>query len=257
MNVLVFNIKTLPDIDGCRRLYNLHGLADDDVARAVLQKRLQQAGTELLSYHLHQVVCISAVLRSGDQFKVWSLGDLAADEADLLQRFYSGIERYTPDLVSWNGTSFSLPVIHCRSLLYPVNAAHYWENGSNDNSFRHNSYLNRYHERHTDLIDVLTAYSPHAKPALEEVASLCGFPGEMNMSGDRVWDAYLDGDVKSIRDYCETDVLNIYLIYLNYQRNRGKIEQKRHKNEFQLVRDALSNSGHEHLQAFEKSWLEL
>ncbi len=257
MNVLVFNIETVPDINGCRRLYNLHGLAEDDVAKAVLQKRRQQANPEVLSHHLHQVVCISAVLRSGDQFKVWSLGDLAADEADLLQRFYSGIERYSPDLVSWNGSAFSLPVMHYRSLLYPVNAAHYWESGSNDSSFLHNNYLNRYHERHTDLIDVLTANSPQANTALEEVASLCGFPGEMHMNSDKVWDAYLDGNVKAIRDYCETDVLNIYLIYLNYQRNRGKVEQAQYQSECQLVRDALTSSGHEHLQAFEKSWLEL
>ncbi|MCP3688398.1 MAG: 3'-5' exonuclease [Gammaproteobacteria bacterium] len=257
MNVLVFNIETVPDIDGCRRLYNLHGLADDDVAKAVFQKRRQHASTELLSHHLHQVVCISAVLRSADKFKMWSLGDLAVSEADLLQRFYSGIERYTPDLVSWNGSKFSLPVMHFRSLLYPVNAAHYWQTGGSDNGFRHNNYLNRYHERHTDLLDVLTAYAPQANATLEEVASLCGFPGEMHMSSDMVWDTYLDGDIKSIRDYCETDVLNTYLIYLNYERNRGNIEQAQYKSECQLVRDALINSGQEHLQAFEKSWLEL
>ncbi len=257
MNALVFNIETVPDIDGCRRLYNLHGLADDDVAKAVLHKRRQQTNTEVLSHHLHQVVCISAVLRSGDQFKVWSLGDLGADEADLLQRFYSGIERYTPDLVSWNGSTFGLPVMHYRSLLHPVNAAHYWETGGSDDSFRHNNYLNRYHERHTDLLDVLTAYSPQASAELAEVSSLCGFPGEINMSDEAVWGAYLDGDIKSIRNYCEADVLNIYLIYLNYERNRGRIEQTQYQSECQLVRDALIKSGHEHLQAFEKSWLEL
>ncbi len=257
MNVLVFDIETVPDIDGCRRLYNLHGLADDDVAKAVLHKRRQQANTELLPHHLYQVVCISAVLRSHDQFKVWSLGDLASEESDLLQRFYSGIERYTPDLVSWNGSGFDLPVIHYRSLLYPVKALHYWENGSNDSSFQYNNYLNRYHERHTDLMDVLAAYSPHANAPLDEIASLCGFPGKMNMSSDKVWDAYLDGNIKSIRDYCETDVLNTYLIYLNYERNRGNIEQTQYRGECRLVRDSLINSGHEHLQTFEKSWIEL
>jgi predicted PolB exonuclease-like 3'-5' exonuclease len=87
MNVLVFDIETIPDIDGCRRIYDLHGLSDDDVARAVFQLRRQQSGTEFLRHYLHRVVAISAVLRTRDQFKVWSLGDIESDEQDLLQRF--------------------------------------------------------------------------------------------------------------------------------------------------------------------------
>ena len=162
MNIFVFDIETIPDIDGCRRLYDLHGLSDDDVAKAVIHKRRQQANTEFLRHHLHRVVAISAVLRTRDQFKVWSLGDLESSEQDLLERFYSGIERYTPRLVSWNGGGFDLPVIHYRSLLYPIDAGHYWENGQNDTSFRYNNYLSRFHDRHTDLMDVLAAYQPRA-----------------------------------------------------------------------------------------------
>ena len=257
MNVFVFDIETIPDIDGCRRLFDLHGLSDDDVARAVFHKRRQAANTEVLRHHQHRIVAISAVLRSRDQFRVWSLGDLESSEEDLLQRFYSGIERYTPTLVSWNGNGFDLPVIHYRSLLYPINAGHYWEKGTNDNSFRDNNYLSRYHERHTDLMDVLAAYSPRACAPLDEIASLCGFPGKMNMSGTNVWDSYLEGDIQSIRNHCETYVLNTYLVYLNYQRNRGYLDQTLYMQECQLVRDTLKASDHKHLQAFEKAWIDL
>ena len=257
MNVFVFDIETIPDIDGCRRLYDLHGLADDDVAKAVFHMRRQAANTELLRHHQHKIVAISAVLRTRDQFRVWSLGDLESAEEDLLQRFYSGIERYSPNLVSWNGSGFDLPVIHYRSLLYPINAAHYWENGENDSSFRYNNYLSRYHERHTDLMDVLAGFSSRANAPLDEIASLCGFPGKMGMSGVNVWDTYLKGDIQSIRDYCETDVLNTYLVYLNYERNRGNLDKIRYEQECQRVRDTLKASDHEHLQAFEKAWIDL
>ena len=216
MNIFVFDIETIPDIDGCRRLYDLHGLSDDDVAKAVFHKRRQQANTEFLRHHLHRVVAISAVLRTREHFKVWSLGDLDSSEQDLLERFYSGIERYTPRLVSWNGSGFDLPVIHYRSLLYPINAEHYWETGQNDTNFRYNNYLSRFHDRHTDLMDVLAAYQPRASAPLDEIASLCGFPGKMGMDGSKVWDSYARGDIQSIRDYCETDVLNTYLVYLNF-----------------------------------------
>ncbi len=256
MNVLVFDIETIPDIDGCRRLYDLHGLSDDDVARAVFQMRRQQSGGDFLRHHLHRIVAISAVLRSGQQFKVWSLGDVDADEEDLLQRFFSGLERYTPRLVSWNGGGFDLPVIHYRSLLYPLNAAHYWETGQNDSSFRYNNYLSRYHDRHTDLMDVLAGYQPRASAALDEIAGLCGFPGKMGMSGAKVWDAYQQGHIQQIRNYCETDVLNTYLVYLNFERNRGNLDQPQYQAECQRVRDELKASGLEHLIEFEAAWVD-
>lgn len=256
MNVLVFDIETIPDIDGCRRIYDLHGLSDDDVARAVYQMRRQQSGGEFLRHHLHRIVAISTVLRSGKQFKVWSLGDADSDEQDLLQRFYSGVERYTPRLVSWNGGGFDLPVIHYRSLLYPIDAAHYWETGQNDTSFRYNNYLSRFHDRHTDLMDVLAGYQPRASAALDEIAGLCGFPGKMGMSGAKVWDAYQQGEIQRIRDYCETDVLNTYLVYLNLERNRGNLDQKQYQVECQRVRDELKASGLDHLLEFEAAWID-
>ncbi len=257
MNVFVFDIETIPDIDGCRRLYDLHGLSDDDVARAVFQLRRQQAGNEFLRHHLHRVVAISAVLRTREQFKVWSLGSPESDEKDLLQRFFSGIERYSPRLVSWNGGGFDLPVIHYRSLLYPINAAHYWETGQNDSSFRYNNYLSRYHERHTDLMDVLAGFQPRANAPLDEIAALCGFPGKMGMSGAKVWDAYQQGEIDVIRDYCETDVLNTYLVYLNYERNRGNFDQTRYRQECELVRNELKASQQPHLLEFESAWVDV
>ena len=256
MNVFVFDIETIPDIDGCRRLHDLHGLSDDDVARAVLQLRRQQSGGEFLRLHLHRIVAISAVLRTRDQFKVWSLGTPESGERDLLERFYSGIERYTPRLVSWNGSGFDLPVIHYRSLLYDIDAAHYWETGQNDQSFRYNNYLSRYHERHTDLMDVLAGYQPRASAPLDEIAGLCGFPGKMGMSGGKVWEAFQEGRLQSIREYCETDVLNTYLVYLNYERNRGNFDRERYRAECALVREELKASGYKHLLEFESAWLD-
>ncbi len=257
MNLLVFDIETIPDIDGCRRLFDLHGLSDDDVARAVFHMRRQQSGSDFLRHHMHRIVAISAVLRTRDQFKVWSLGSEDSSEEDLLQRFYSGIERYTPRLVSWNGSGFDLPVIHYRSLLYPINAAHYWETGQNDSSFRYNNYHSRFHDRHTDLMDVLAGYQARANASLEDIASLCGFPGKMGMSGAKVWDAFQNGEIEAIRNYCETDVLNTYLVYLNFERSRGVFDQTQYQEECSLVRENLKSSEIKHLLEFESAWIDV
>jgi len=257
MNIFVFNIQTIPDIDGARRLFDLHGLSDEDVARAIFHKRRQQANTEILRHHLHKIVAISAVLVNDGNFKVWSLGDVHSTEFDLLQRFYGGIDRYSPTLVSWDGHSFDLPVINYRSLLYPVNAERYWDTGEDDENFRQNNYLSRFHHRHTDLKDVLSGYQSAAAITLDEIATLCGFPGKMSLDGSKVWETWLAGDIEAIRNYNECDVLNTYLLYLNWQRNRAAIDQQQYLQLCNRVREHLQNSPANHLNEFEKNWIDL
>lgn len=262
MNVLTFELKTIPDIDGCRKLYDLHGLSDDDVAKAVFHKRRQEANTELLRHHLHKVVAVSAVLRTGEQFKVWSLGTVESSEQDLLQRFYSGLARYTPKLVSWGGTGFNLPVIHYRSLLYPVNAGQYWEAAQNNSSLQYDNYPSRNDDRHTDLMALLSGFQFSASVPLTEIATLCGFPGHLKVgeagisSNQQIWESHQAGSIKEIRETCEIEVLNTYLVYLNLQRNRGMIDQIQYEAECQMVRDNLIASDLSHLIAFEKAWLD-
>lgn len=256
MSVFVFDIETVPDIEGGRRLFGLDGLSDKDVASAMFTLRRQQSGSEFLRLHLQRVVAISAVLRTPDAFKVWSLGTLESGEADLIQRFYDGLDKYTPTLVSWNGGGFDLPVLHYRALRHAISAPRYWEMGEDDGGFRWNNYISRYHFRHTDLMDVLAMYNLRAAAPLDEIAQLLGFPGKMGMSGDQVWDAYQAGRLAEIRNYCETDVLNTYLVYLRFELMRGRLTRDQHAKECQVVRDALVKSEHVHLRAFHDAWLE-
>ncbi|MEJ2362609.1 MAG: 3'-5' exonuclease [Gammaproteobacteria bacterium] len=254
MNVFVFDIETIPDIETGKRLYDLDGLSDKEVGNILFHKRRQESGSEFLRLHLQRIVAISVVLRTRDRFMVWSLGDIDAGEKELVERFYSGIEKYTPTIVSWNGKSFDLPVLHYRALLHGVNAARYWENGDNDNSFRWNNYLSRYHSRHTDLMDVLAGYEPRAAAPLDQIASMLGFPGKMGMSGARVWDEYLAGNLAGIRDYCETDVINTYLVYLRFEMMRGHLSPAEYEQECQQVRQSLLAEQKPHLTEFVNAW---
>jgi predicted PolB exonuclease-like 3'-5' exonuclease len=250
MNILVFDIETIPDVTAGRKLYDLPG-SDAEVGAAMFAKRAEETGgSEFLRHHLHKVAAISVVLRQGSKLKVWSIGDLDSSEADILQRFFDGIDRYTPTIVSWNGSGFDLPVLHYRSLVHGINAARYWEKGENDQGFRWNNYTSRFHERHTDLMDVLAGYTGRANVPLDQMATMLGFPGKMGMSGDKVWDNYLAGDLAGIRDYCETDVLNTYLVYLRFLLIQGKLSEEAYQQEYQLVLDTLQSSSAAHLQEF-------
>jgi len=256
MNILVFDVETIPDIDSGKKIFNLEGLSDKNAAELMFSHRYQKSNgrTEFLQHYLHKIVTISVVLKTDDKLSVWSLGDKNSTETELLERFFEGIERYTPVIVSWNGSGFDLPVIHYRSLIHGVVAQRYWENGDDDQSFRWNNYLSRFHSRHTDLMDVLSGYITTARAPLNEIATILGFPGKMGMSGEKVWNCYLDDDIESIRNYCETDALNTYLIYLKYQLMRGRLTNDLYITECQKVCDMLENENKIHLKEFLKAW---
>lgn len=255
MNVFVFDIETVPDVESGRRLYDLDGLTDKEVANIMFHKRRQETGgSDFLRLHLQRIVAISAVFRSGNAVKVWSLGESDAGEKELIQHFFDGIEKFSPTLVSWNGGGFDLPVLNYRALLHGVSAPRYWETGDNDQSFRWNNYLSRYHSRHTDLMDVVAGYQPRANAPLDEIATMLGFPGKMGMDGSKVWDAFRNGEMAAIRDYCETDVLNTYLVYLRFELIRGNLLEEEYEAECALLRDVLKNATAGHLLEFERAW---
>lgn len=255
MNVLVFDIETVPDVATGRRLHSLDGLSDKDCAKAMFHLRRQETGgSDFLKLHMQRIVAISAVLRSRESVKVWSLGDVDADEKEIVQRFFDGIDKFTPTLVSWNGGGFDLPVLHYRALLHGIAAPRYWDGGEEDREFKWNNYLSRYHARHTDLMDVLAAYQPRAVAPLDEIASMLGFPGKMGMSGAKVWDTYLEGGIEDIRNYCETDVLNTYLVYLRFELIRGKLSATEYAAECQQLRAYLKAEAKPHFTEFLSAW---
>lgn len=251
--VLAFDIETVPDVEGLRRLHGLDsGISDRDVAEMAFQLRRQATGSDFLPLHLHRVVVISCALRDRDAFKVWSLG--GDGEGELIQRFFDGIDRYTPQLVSWNGGGFDLPVLHYRGLIHGVKAARYWDMGEDNRDFKWNNYISRYHPRHCDLMDLLALYQPRANAPLSDLAQLAGLPGKLGMTGAEVWGAYQAGRLGEIRNYCETDVVNTYLLHARFQRMRGSLDDAQYQAEAELVRSTLGKSPEPHWKEFLAHW---
>src|SRR5690606_11737472 len=102
MAVIVFDIETIPDVAGIRTLNELpEELSDYEVAEFAFQQRRAAAGSDFLPHHLHRVVTISCAMRDARQFRVFSLSEPDAAEGEIIQRFFDGVERFTPQLVSW------------------------------------------------------------------------------------------------------------------------------------------------------------
>ena len=126
--------------------------------------------------------------------------------------------------------------------------------GDYDREFKWNNYISRYHTRHLDLMDLLAMFNGRANAPLDDLAQLCGFPGKLGMDGSKVWDAHSRGELQAIRDYCETDVANTYLVFLRFQLMRGVLDQSSYEREIALVRDTLSGYSGQHWQEFLQQW---
>jgi hypothetical protein len=250
--VLAFDIETVPDVAGIRRL---HGLPDDlpdrEVAEVAFQRRRTQTGSDFLPPQLHRVLVISCVLRSDEGVKIFSL---EGEEKGVIQRFYSGIEKYVPQLVSWNGGGFDLPVLNYRALIHGSSAPQFWETGDENRDFRYNNYVSRYHSRHLDLMDVLAMYQPRNNAPLDDVAQLAGLPGKIGVGGAKVWESFLAGDLAGIRDYCEADTANTYLLFLRYQLLRGVFSKDVFVKEQAILKAYLQSQNKPHWTRFLKLW---
>ncbi len=253
--ILVFDIETVPDVASLRRA---HAIAPDLPDAAVLdwftQKRRLQTGGDFLPLQFQQVVAIACALRDGGGFKIASVGTAEDAEPELIRRFFDLIDKHTPQLVSWNGGGFDLPVLNYRALIHGVTAAKYWDWGDDDREFKYNSYLGRYHTRHLDLMDVLAMYQPRATAGLDAMARLCGFPGKLGMDGSEVHAAILAGRLDDVRRYCETDVMNTYLVYLRFRLMRGELTADEYAKEVSLARERITAIHAPHWLEFIAAW---
>ena len=256
--ILTFDIETIPDDRAGKQLHKLEDINHEEIAKAMLaSRRLKVPDADFLPLHMHRIVAISVALRWGEeQFLVKSLGDVDSGERELIKDFFKGIDSRAPILVSWNGNSFDLPVLQYRAMIHSIPSKTYWDTGKFSNDFRYNNYMNRYHERHVDIMDLLARNQLRAAAALHEIAILLGFPGKMGLDNQRVFETFLEGKVNKIRNYCEIDVLNTYLVYRRLQFVRGHDGREQYEREIDIVRNWLNQASEEkgHFKEFLDEW---
>src|SRR5260370_42055487 len=143
--ILVYNFHTFPMLEGIALHNTLPATPTDiEVAEHAFAARRERIGNDFLPHHLQRIAAISCVFRDNTGFRVRSLGTTTDTEATLIQSFFRVIEKYTPQLVSWNGGGFDLPVLHYRALVDGVTASRYWDLGNDDREFRYNNYISHY-----------------------------------------------------------------------------------------------------------------
>ena len=262
-SLFVFDIETIPDTDA---MSNLTGSETRDVV--TLREELEQYHLDITGgknafprQPFHKVVAISfleAEIHRDGQYEQYVLKDLRsggrveADEKELLKGFFKHVGEARPRLVSFNGRGFDLPVLKYRAMVHGISAPWLYMTGD-----KWNNYQQRYSlDWHCDLLEGLSDFGASARIKLNEICAVLGFPGKTGVDGSQVAPMYDEGRLSEIRDYCETDVLNTYLVYLRYMHHRGTLLPNFYDQAVEDVLSLLENSSDEkpHLKEFLEEW---
>jgi predicted PolB exonuclease-like 3'-5' exonuclease len=211
-NLTVWDIETIPDLAGFAAANGHVGKSDDEV-RA-------EMGDKFPKHIYHSIICIGALVAHRCEDGHWALDALGAphvgdrSEKDLITSFVQKIAALSPQLVTFNGSSFDLPVLRYRAMVHGVAAP----------GLAARPYFHRYAEDAVDLCDVLSSFSSQAKATLHELCRVMGLPGKPEgMTGAEVEKYYRNGNIREIAEYCESDVLNTYRVWLRYELFRGRL----------------------------------
>jgi 3'-5' exonuclease len=212
-SVLVWDLETVPDLHAVAAAQGWLGKSDDEVRAAL--------GDKFPRTIYHAIVCIGALVaqRPEDHWVVRAIGAPyigERSEKEILTAFVNKIAELTPQLVTFNGASFDLPVLRYRAMVCGVAAP----------GLSARPYFNRYSEDAVDLCDVLSSFNWQNKASLDELCRVMGLPGKPDdIDGSEVEEYCRDGRIAEVAAYCETDVVNTYRIWLRYELFRGRLTE--------------------------------
>ena len=213
-NVIVWDLETTPNLPAAARALGLSERPEDEIREELDEK--------FPKLPLHKIVCIGALIASrvGEGWQVDALGAPhlgQRTEGDLIRDFVSRIESLRPQLVTFNGSSFDLPVLRYRAMINRIAAP----------GLSARPYFHRYYDDAIDLCDVLGSFQSQARTKLDELAKVLDLDGKpTGIKGGNVEEMVAAGGIDEVAWYCETDVLNTYLIWLRYQHFRGAIQEE-------------------------------
>jgi predicted PolB exonuclease-like 3'-5' exonuclease len=212
--VVVWDLETVPDLAAAARMLDLGAAPEAEVREA--------PGSGFPKHPLHKIVCIGALVASR-QSEGWRIDALGAPhigertEAKLISDFIEKIGQLLPQLITFNGHGFDLPVLRYRAMVNRVSAG----------GLQVRQYFHRYTDHALDICDALGSYMPGAKVKLDEVSKILELTGKLEgIDGSRVEEMVLAGQIEEVARYCESDVLNTYRVWLVYELFRGSITAK-------------------------------
>jgi len=166
----------------------------------------------------HQVVVIG-VLWLDEAYRVQRLGVVAdgKSEREMLAEFARFVTERRPELVTYNGRGFDLPVIMARCLRHGVPFRHYY--ASRELRYRYSP------AGHLDLMDFLTDFGACKPSKLDVVARSIGMSGKVGVEGKDVGPMIHAGRIAEVQAYCLCDVVQTAAVLLRLELVRGEVDR--------------------------------
>jgi predicted PolB exonuclease-like 3'-5' exonuclease len=237
--ICVFDCETIPDVELLKHKgYEGSGL---EISQAAVQDQAEKSGSGFLPILYHQVVTISAVIADeyGSFQKVNTIN--GSDEREMIENFLNFINKHNPKLVSFNGRGFDLPMLMVRAMKYNLTCPAYFEVDNRElNKSKWDNYRYRFSNRfHVDLLDHISEFGAVRGLKLDDLCMMVGIVGKYDVSGDQVMELYYHNEHQKISEYCESDVLNTYWLFLKYELLKGNITMEDYYSHLGAMHDKL------------------
>lgn len=222
--ICVFDCESIVDADLVRKIYGFEG-DDAQVSQMAMEEQVSRTNSAFLPVVFHRIVAISAVVADeyGKFMRVSTME--GRDEREILTKFIDFLNKNNPRLVSFNGRGFDLPAIMVRAMRYNLSAPAYYEVENRElNKSKWDNYRYRNSDRfHIDLLDQISDFKAVGGLKLDTLCASMNLPGKYDVCGDQVMSLYYDGRLDKINEYCESDVLNTYWLFLKFELLRANI----------------------------------
>ena len=207
MDVLSFDIETIPQPE-----------ALSDIQKNELDKRIdkyldknpkethEDAKSLIMgtSPYFGKIICIG-LYRINTKEGIEKEIAITGKEENILIRFWNMIEKFDGLFVSYNGVKFDVPFIMKRSMKYNILP-------TNINFLQTNPYK-KY--PHFDVQNILADFNRFDAVSLRLACDLMDVPSpkEGEIKAEDVAEAYRDGRIQEIADYCVRDVKATFEVY--------------------------------------------
>ena len=268
--VWIFDVEWVPDPAAGRLLYHLSDSLSDE---QVIQEMWKQGGaTEeepmpYLKTVLCRIVSISTMIRtvqSGEtQLQLLSLPHAPKDavqnsEAHIVGTFLNAIGKNKPQLIGYNSHSADLKILIQRGVAKGIRAPEFCKRP--DKPWEGIDYFARGSNWNIDLMRIVGGVGK-STPSLNEMVTVCGIPGKMDMDGQQVAPLWLKGELGKIIAYNEFDALTTYLLWLRLAYFGGFFSVEQYEHEQELLRNFLSTESQKpeyiHLKDYLTEWKKL
>ena len=219
----------MPDIKGFAAANGLVEKSELEIREAI--------GEKFPKHIYHRIVCIGALIAHQEPDHHWAVDKLTTrhlgemTEKELIAAFCNKIADLGPRLITFNGNSFDLPVLRYRAMVHGVSAP----------GLSARPYFHRYTDDAIDLCDALSSFSSQGKATFHEISVIMGLPGKpKGFDGGEVERYYNEGKIKEIADYCETDVVGTYRLWLRYELFRGTLSYRAFEQSEQHLTELMS-----------------